>query len=139
MTCATRRGSPSRPYWRQYVDGLEQAARPGGRRGGEEAVAPAGDAFERGGPEAAEQHLGARGAGGCRADRADAVAVRFAGPEAAHHRHLLVQAAAPGTQVGTRGPVVVVPAADAEAEDQAAPGHPVHGGRLLGHDPQLRP
>src|SRR5277367_4371058 len=81
------------------ADGIDETLGPGRRRRGEETVAPPGDALERGGLEAAEQDLGAAVAGGGGADGTDLIAVGVAGPQAAHQRHLLVQAAAPGPDI----------------------------------------
>ena len=119
------------------ADGVDQARGP--RRGGsgEEAVAPAGDPLERGGLEATEQDLGAAAPGRGGANGTDVIVVGLTGPQAAHERHLLVQAPTASLDVGAGGQVVVEPAADAEAEHQAPVAEPVQGRRLLGEQGRL--
>src|SRR6185437_12147497 len=98
------------------LDGAEEVAGPGGRGGGEEAVAPAGYAVERGGAEAIEQDLGAAGVGGRAADGTGVGGVRRSGPDAAHDGHVLVEPTATGAGVGVGGLEVVAASGVADAE-----------------------
>jgi hypothetical protein len=102
------------------------------KRRAQEAVAPARDALHDDRGEAAEEDLRATGPGGRGADGADVRRVWFAGPELAKLGQLPVQAAATAAYVDIGGEVVVGAATHADAEGEAATGHPVERGALLG-------
>ena len=73
------------------------------------------------------------GLDGWRADRVGTLERRLARPDRPHGRDLLVHPRPPPAHVAADGPVVVLPAADADADREPAVAQPVDGREVLRH------
>src|SRR5580693_1860163 len=101
------------------------------------AVGQPGDPAEGGLARAAQDDLGAAGPGGLGPDRAG-VAELLTGPDPLHHGDLLFQPPPAALRADAARREVVLPAAQAQAQDQAPAGEPVERGRLLGEQRGVR-